>query len=251
MSDLEFTGERLVPDISPADLEAEHRARYEFATRFIEGRKILDVGCGAGYGSYMMSTKAGSVTGIDIDQKAVEFAKKNYEHERVSFVNGDVRSLPFGDDEFSMCVCFEVIEHIKEPDKLLSEVSRVLGSKDDKGDPGLFIVSTPNGGVKVSSKPNPFHVKEFSLGEFRALLNGYFPAELWTIDIYGQFVRGKNYSAMNVMLKNVYLSFKGMLGIKPAEKPSGSQEKNKLAEFEFERENAQLAEYLVAVIRAR
>jgi hypothetical protein len=63
-----------------------------------------------------------------------------------------------------------VIEHLEEQQKYLAEVARVL--KDD----GLFFVSTPNRAVyRQGLKPNPFHVREFDLAEFRAILGARFP----------------------------------------------------------------------------
>ncbi|MCX6644903.1 MAG: SAM-dependent methyltransferase, partial [bacterium] len=58
MTDLEFTGERVVPGKSPTDLVEEHRARYEFALEFVKGKKIIDIGCGSGYGTSMLATAA-------------------------------------------------------------------------------------------------------------------------------------------------------------------------------------------------
>jgi len=77
MDELEFTGERLVPGKSPPELEAEHRARYEFAKKFVERMRVLDLGCGEGYGSIMLSEVAQSVVGVDRDIQAINHAKGN------------------------------------------------------------------------------------------------------------------------------------------------------------------------------
>ena len=47
----EFTGERLIPGEVDIDLLNEHMARYHFAVRLARGKRVLDAGCGAGYGS--------------------------------------------------------------------------------------------------------------------------------------------------------------------------------------------------------
>ena len=47
----EFTGERLIPGQVDVDLLNEHMARYTFAVRLARGKRVLDAGCGAGYGS--------------------------------------------------------------------------------------------------------------------------------------------------------------------------------------------------------
>jgi len=250
MTKIEFTGERFVPDKSPPRLEAEHRSRYEFAGRFMEGQRVLDIGCGEGYGSYMMIAFARSVVGVDINERAIRHAKEMYESTNLSFTAADVASLPFSDGEFTACVCFEVIEHIENPDAMLSEARRVLDPK------GIFIVSTPNGAVRVSSRPNPFHAREFNLKGFRQLLEKYFPSDEWSMEILGQFQKGKAYSKSGVMLMNMYLGLKGSLGIRPREESSAglsrpSEPKKPVSQYEFASTQAELAEYLIAVIQGR
>ena len=62
----EFTGERLIPGEVDIDLLNEHMARYHFAVRLARGKRVLDAGCGAGYGSAELADVAESVTAIDI-----------------------------------------------------------------------------------------------------------------------------------------------------------------------------------------
>ncbi len=246
MSDLEFTGERLVPSRSPSDLETEHRARYEFASRFLEGLKVIDIGCGEGYGSHMLSAVASEVTGVDIDEESIEHAREKYKADNLKYETADVQKLPFSDDEFNAGLCFEVIEHIENPVELLREATRVIETN------GTFIVSTPNAAVKVSSQPNPYHVKEFQLIGFLNLLRGHFPVTSYTIDVYGQFLKSKEYTKMGVAFKNLYLGFKGVFGLKAKSKPVMMQEdEGPVHEYEFLTENKELAEYLVAVVKER
>ena len=74
----EFTGERLIPGEVDVDLLNEHMARYHFAVRLARGKRVLDAGCGAGYGSAELADVAESVTGIDIAPEAVEYARAHY-----------------------------------------------------------------------------------------------------------------------------------------------------------------------------
>ena len=71
----EFTGERLIPGQVDADLLNEHMARYAFAMRLARGNRVLDAGCGAGYGSAELARIAKSVTGVDVACEAVEYAR--------------------------------------------------------------------------------------------------------------------------------------------------------------------------------
>ena len=54
----EFTGERLIPGEVDIDLLNEHMARYNFAARLTRGKRVLDAGCGAGYGSAELAQSA-------------------------------------------------------------------------------------------------------------------------------------------------------------------------------------------------
>ena len=249
MSGLKFTGERHVPGSSPPRTEAEHLARYEFALKFVARRRTLDLGCGEGYGSHMLSRVAEYVVGSDIDSVAIEHAKATYSAPNLEYRVADAAGLPFSDHEFAACVCFEVIEHVKNPGAILREVARIL--KPD----GVFIVSTPNGAVRVSSTPNPHHIKEYNLREFSELLEPSFPPAGWGTEIYGQFVRGKAYTTAGVYVKNAYLAVKGALGVPPpktkAPKRAGDDGSKPTIEYDFRRDKAHLAEYLVAIITGR
>jgi protein-L-isoaspartate O-methyltransferase len=71
----EFTGERVIPGEVDIDLLNEHLARYTFAARLARGKRVLDAGCGAGYGSAELSLSAHSVVGVDSAAEAVAFAR--------------------------------------------------------------------------------------------------------------------------------------------------------------------------------
>ena len=62
----EFTGERVIPELVNDDLWAEHVARYAFAARLAAGRRILDAGCGTGYGAAELQSNAAGFIGIDV-----------------------------------------------------------------------------------------------------------------------------------------------------------------------------------------
>ena len=168
---LEWTGERFLPWVEDALVNYEHLHRYAFAAEFVKGRRVLDLASGEGYGTHMLSREAEQVVGIDIDPQSVEHATRRYSSDNVNFICGSIIDIPIeGQQVFDIIVCFEAIEHIKEHDKLLCEVRRLL--KED----GLFIVSTPNRATYLTNHQyiNPFHVKELSIDELRNLLGNYF-----------------------------------------------------------------------------
>lgn len=91
----------------------------------------LDYGCG----SSRIITQYKNAIGIDIDgDKIIYMAKKT----NGKFLSMNCYNLEFCNNSFGIVMCIEVIEHLGEPDKMLSEASRVL----DKG--GLFIIATPD-----------------------------------------------------------------------------------------------------------
>jgi len=170
----EFTGERVIPGEVNDDLWAEHIARYTFAARYVSGRRVLDIGSGAGYGVAELSHNARSITGIDLADDAVWYAREHYRLPNAHFVQGSATALPFRDQSFEVATAFEVIEHLVDWPRLLAEARRVLSPS------GVFLVSTPNTLYYAESRardgPNPFHVHEFEFAEFRDALDEYFPS---------------------------------------------------------------------------
>jgi len=176
MSDLEAlsppTGERFVPEVMGDQLiEAEHHARYRHAMRLVPGRKVLDAGCGVGWGSALLAAAgASSVVGLDLDAGALADARERTS--AATFVRGDLQVLPFAAQSFDVVVCYEAIEHVADPHTALDEFRRVLVPD------GLLTVSSPN--PDVYAHGNPFHVHEFHPEELRAELSERFRhATVW------------------------------------------------------------------------
>ena len=169
----EFTGERLIPGEVDIDLLNEHMARYHFAVRLARAKRVLDAGCGAGYGSAELADVAESVTAIDIAPEAVEYARAHYALPNLAFEQASCTQLPYADGAFDLVVAFEVIEHLENWRDFLQEVRRVLAPA------GQLIVSTPNRLYYTESRgtegANPFHVHEFDFDEFTRELKQFFP----------------------------------------------------------------------------
>ena len=81
---MQFDGERYTSGIE-GPIQREHYHRYLFALHYCEDKDVLDVASGEGYGSFLLGQAARSVSGVDVDQKAVDFANENYMSERVGF----------------------------------------------------------------------------------------------------------------------------------------------------------------------
>lgn len=165
----------LVEGDSDGIIQDEHLIRYELAKSFVRDKKVLDIACGSGYGSNILSMAgAKSVCGVDISYAAVENARKKFTNNNLIYKTGDAENLTDLESDFDLAVSFETIEHLKNPEKFLDGIKKAL--KND----GLFLVSTPN--FEVSGNKNPYHVKEYTRTEFDSLLRRYFK----NVDILNQ-----------------------------------------------------------------
>ena len=179
MPELEFTGERVVPGLVDPNLFNEHLARYRFAAQYAQNARVLDAGCGSGYGTAELACAATSVVGMDISAEAVAHARRTFDAPNIRFLQGSCEALPFADASFDVVAAFEVIEHLEGWQQLLTEARRVLGPA------GVLLVSTPNKAWYAESRadagPNPYHVHEFEYREFEAALAAVFPhVHLWS-----------------------------------------------------------------------
>jgi 2-polyprenyl-3-methyl-5-hydroxy-6-metoxy-1,4-benzoquinol methylase len=165
--------ERLTLEAAQADtmLASEHRQRYEFAATLAGAQRVLDLCCGSGYGSRILSASAGAVVGVDNDAATVETAQatlgraiSNLDFELADAIVCLARGL---DERFDVIVCFEGLEH-------LHELERALTLLRAQAESGLrLIVSVPNG--KLFHERNPYHVTEFGYDDAMAAFDG-FPA---------------------------------------------------------------------------
>ena len=160
--------ERFVPGMADGGLiEAEHMARYLWASELASGRAVLDAGCGVGYGTALLAgAGATEAVGIDVSSESVEAGRAGAP-DNASFVVGDIHALPFEDGRFGLVVCFEVIEHVEEQDAVLAELARVLASD------GVLALSSPH--RSVYPEGNPHHLHEYVPDELRAALAAHFP----------------------------------------------------------------------------
>jgi 2-polyprenyl-3-methyl-5-hydroxy-6-metoxy-1,4-benzoquinol methylase len=159
--------ERFIPDeMGEGMVAAEHLGRYWWAAQFAPGRRVLDAGCGIGYGSNMLAEAgAAEVQGVDIAEPVIEVASQGA-GPGVTFTTGDVAALDLDADSADLVVCFEVIEHVEDTDAVLDELTRVLAPG------GLLLISSPNRDRYVPG--NPHHRYEFLPDELKAELERRF-----------------------------------------------------------------------------
>lgn len=172
---LENDYERMIPEFHKDRLiYAEHVTRYLAAKPIGKGKVVLDIASGSGYGTKMLAEAAKFVYGVDVNEVAINYSKKNYGGKNIEYRVGDGEAIPLEDNSVDVVVTFETIEHIQDYKKFLIEVDRVL--KPD----GLVLVSTPND--LEFAEGNHFHLHEFKYDELVRLLKKHFD----NIDSYFQ-----------------------------------------------------------------
>jgi spore coat polysaccharide biosynthesis protein SpsF (cytidylyltransferase family)/SAM-dependent methyltransferase len=143
---------------------------YEFARgQFGPQDRILDIACGDGYGCRIVSDCAGAVLGIDINAGLIAANGNENRNDNISYAVDNAFSLSLADASVTGVTAMELIEHlpVDKVDTFAREVRRVLAPG------GSFICSTPqnsHGDIPVV----PWHVKEYSAPELRAILERHF-----------------------------------------------------------------------------
>jgi SAM-dependent methyltransferase len=147
------------------------RERVDLFRRYVDGpgRRVLDLGCR--YGALTKEYAAGNdVVGVDVDREALAEAAKLGIETRWADVD---EPLPFDEGSFDVVVAGELLEHVRDPERLAREVERVLRPG------GTFVGSVPNAfRVKnrlrflLGRKPedDPTHLHMFSPDDVRRLL---------------------------------------------------------------------------------
>lgn len=117
-----------------------HRRRFEEVQKITQPAKIvLDIGCADGVFSKKIydKTKAKKYIGIDVLKQSVDWAKKHWErYPAMKFSVGDAHKLDYKPNSFDAVFIMEVLEHVKNPLKVLKKVRKIL----KKGGYGVFLV---------------------------------------------------------------------------------------------------------------
>ncbi|WP_073485332.1 class I SAM-dependent methyltransferase [Streptoalloteichus hindustanus] len=165
---LPLTGERTVPGVPEENYWfRRHKAAYEALLPHCAGARVLEAGCGEGYGAAMIATVASEVVALDYDELTSAHVARRYPELRV--VRGNLASLPLPSASVDVVANLQVIEHLWDQEGFLAECARVLRPG------GTLVVTTPN---RLTFSPgrdtplNPFHTRELSPAELDELLRG-------------------------------------------------------------------------------
>lgn len=159
-------------------------ARYNMIAKRVNGGCVLDIGAGDGFLSGLVAKKCDSVIAIEYESSGAKLARSMLsKFENVEVIQGDSYLLPFTDHQFDWVLMADVIEHLDQPDKAVSEMARVVRLD------GTVCVTTPQ--WRPDRVWDKRHIKEFRPEELREQLESYFKfveihyawPKLWS-DIY-------------------------------------------------------------------
>jgi 2-polyprenyl-3-methyl-5-hydroxy-6-metoxy-1,4-benzoquinol methylase len=177
---LAYSGARVIPGTAPFHAYWVHARRYGFAARRCRGKRVLDAGCGSGYGTRILGREATECVGVDNDPEAVRLAESLFGAPDVRFAVADVSRLEgFDEETFDVVVALEVLEHLPTESipAFMEAVLRVLTSD------GTFVVSVANR-AHHDKEENPFHLSEMLFSEFKERLEAGFPSS--KVEFFGQ-----------------------------------------------------------------
>ncbi len=242
-----FTGERPTCEKDQRYLIYESLCRYNFAKSYCNEKKILDIGCGEGFGIARLADVAQEAIGIDCSGEAIEYASANFKIPNLKFIKMDCTKLDFDNEAFDLITAFEVIEHLREPEKFLSETVRALKNN------GMMILSSMQRHGKRSSG-NPFHIKEYSAAELKQVLLVYYK----DVELFAQYcVRRMNpiqKFIMNLDSRGILRSMRQRLKsniIAKIERAIGTTPPGEVAEEDFiiTKEDSRKSSFTIAICR--
>jgi SAM-dependent methyltransferase len=178
---LELTGERTLPDVPEENYWfRRHLAVYEWIGARVIGRRVIDMACGEGYGSEVLSRGATSVLGVDANPEAHEHARLRYQRQNLGYERNMVE-LAGEPGAYDDVVFLQTIEHVQDPVAVLGHFKSLLaaGGRAYISTPNLLTLAAP--GAKKSD--NPWHIKEYRAHEFDALCREVFDE----VQLYGLF----------------------------------------------------------------
>jgi ubiquinone/menaquinone biosynthesis C-methylase UbiE len=151
------------------DAQDRARRRIHWIAGQARGDRVLDIGCSQGITSILLGREGFEVIGIDIEASRIEYAQADLALEseetraRVTFSIGNAAELEYEESSFDTVLLGEVIEHLVAPERVLSEVVRVLRPG------GVAVLTTPFGFLHHHD-----HKQTFFPTDLLALLSPYF-----------------------------------------------------------------------------
>ncbi len=187
--------------IGHRDIITRNLSRYHFVAPHVFGR-LVEVGCGRGYGLDVLAPKSSAQVGIDISSKFLSDAQRD--HPETVFVCATGDALPLVSDKFDSVIAFDVVEHTQDDVAFLAELRRIARRS------ALIAISTPNRLISSGNRKTPlnsFHVREYLASEFHDLLKDNFRS----VEVFGQFDQETSGLSRNGMLDRIPIRWKYFL----------------------------------------
>lgn len=154
--------ERYTP-ITESDIYFAFISIYCLAGYLNKGQRLFDSGCGTGFGDkYLLAGQNATLTAIDLDPVAIEYANTYFQQPNIEFRVGDCTDLAFEDATFDLVFSSNVIEHVPDYQKAIDEAARVLKPE------GIYLLATPPDTVEAHS--NPYHCSVFPAAHWQNCL---------------------------------------------------------------------------------
>ncbi len=148
---------------------------------------VLEVGCGAG--NVIQNTDVENLYGIDISEKMIHRIKERFRHKNVKLIRANAEKLPLKNNQLDKIICSELIEHVYNPSKTMSEMIRVLKPN------GILIITIPNERrinfakrIMFALKLNKLFEKEYKIPD---RMNDEWHLHLFSLEVLKKLVNSK------------------------------------------------------------
>ena len=176
----------------------EKKLIADFLSAEVEGKRLLEVGCGTGHWSRFFSEYGFEVTGLDVSERMINAAlQKGIPN--VSFHIADGHLLPFADDSFDLTAAITTLEFVRDAEAVLREMIRCTRK------PGMVLLGVLNELSKLNRQRqdrtessfvsarlfSPVELKEFlePFGQVEISVGGFVPTQSWLIPFAPWFER--------------------------------------------------------------
>jgi len=170
--EIAYGGER-VTHLYPNDCYFAHLSIYYYALQYALEKKVLDAGCGSGYGSYYLRKNgARQVEALDISRVAIGFCKKYFSYPKLRFrISSLVKINGYKKRTFDLIFTSNVLEHVPDVTKFLDKAHMLL--KPD----GVLLIAVPPVVDETSRKnniDNKYHLNIWTPRQWYMAISTYF-----------------------------------------------------------------------------
>ena len=141
---------------------SRHVERYALLRQYARGH-VVDIACGCGYGSYLLSTNpdVSHVTGVDADKEAIDHARQHFQAPKTTFQMETIETFTCA-KKVDMVISVETIEHLKDISAFSDFLRRNAIDR--------FIVTYPS---KKTTHYNKFHFHDLNVAQAERLFAEY------------------------------------------------------------------------------